>query len=186
MANKIYDRQSGESVKAYEAFAIYRDLGVNRSIDAVVNKLNKSRQLLSRWSGDYNWVERAAAYDDFVDAQARKKLERDAINRRADMLRRHALSGKVLQQKGVEYLSRQGSPGIDRGADAIAAIKTGIAIERQAESLPEHLMAIVEATDDELARQYNELLAQIGSAGSGDEETGDGDSPAADPSTAAE
>ena len=186
MANKIYDRRPDESAKAYEAFAIYRDLGVNRSVDAVARQLSKSLPLIKRWSAAYDWVMRVDAYDEFVDAQARKKLERDAINRRADMLRRHALSGKVLQQKGVEYLSKQGSPGIDRGADAIAAIKTGIAIERQAESLPEHLMAIVEATDDELARQYNELLAQIGSAGSGDEETGDGDSPAADPSTAAE
>lgn len=169
----IYDRQPGETDKAFQAFAVYRDMGAGRTHEAVATKLAKSTTIISRWASQNNWRERVSAYDDYIDAKARKKLEADAINRRADMLRRHALTGKVLQQKGVDYLGKQGG-GIDKGADAIAAIKTGIAIERQAESLPEHLMAIVEATDDDLARQYNELLAQIGSAGSGDETAGNG------------
>lgn len=181
MPKKIYDRQAGESDKAFEAFAVYRDMGAARSVDAVSQKLSKSRSLIARWSSDFNWVERVSAYDDFVDTQARKQLERDAIKRKADMLKRHALQGKVLQQKAVNYLDRHG---IDKGADAINAIVKGIEIERKAENLPDWIFEVVNADDNELARQYAELLAQVASDGSGDEAAGNDDP--ATPSTETE
>lgn len=172
MAAKLYEQLADESSKAYEAFALYRDMGVNRSQEAVCKHLNKSRQLLSRWSVDYRWLERAAAYDAHVDAEARKLLEREAIKRKADMLKRHALLGKVLQQKSATYLDKHG---IDKSSDAIAAARVGVDMERKAEGLPEYLMEVVNADDSELARQYAELLAQIGNFRAGDETAGDAD-----------
>ena len=47
--NKPWERQKGESEKAFEAFAAYRDLGEKRTISAVVKKLQKSRSLFDRW-----------------------------------------------------------------------------------------------------------------------------------------
>lgn len=168
----IYERQAGESDKAFEAFATYRDMGANRTHEAVANKLAKSTTIISRWASQYSWRERVSAYDDYLDAQARKKFEADTIKRKVDMLKRHALTGKILQQKGVDYLS---SKGVDRSSDAVAAIKAGVTIERQSEGLPEYMMEIVNADDNEIARQYAALLAEIGSAGSGDAEAGNGD-----------
>jgi hypothetical protein len=159
MTNKVYDRQVGESDKAFEAFTVYRDMGANRSHDAVAQKLSKSSTIISRWASQHGWRERVSAYDDYMDAQARKKFEADAIKRKVDMLKRHALTGKILQQKGVDYLS---SKGVDRSSDAVAAIKAGVTIERQSEGLPEYMMEIVNADDNEIARQYAALLASLG------------------------
>lgn len=170
----LYDRQAGESDKAFEAFATYRDMGVNRSLETVAQKLNKSFTLMGRWSRQWNWVKRVGAYDDYIDAQARKKFEADAIKRKADMLRRHALTGKILQQKGVDYLT-DAKKGIEKSSDAITAISKGIDIERKSEGLPEWIFEVVNADDNELARQYAELYAQVSGAGSGDETAGNGD-----------
>lgn len=178
MAVKAWERQSDESVKAYEAFAVYRDLGINRRLDDVAAKLNKSTTIMGRWSSQFNWIARATAYDDYIDAEARKRLDREAIRRKADMLRRHAEVGKVLQTRGLQFLQQHG---IDRGSDAITAIIKGIDTERKSEGLPEYLLQVMDATDDELARQYNELLATIGGTGSGNEEAGDGDPATASP-----
>lgn len=170
MAVKAWERQTDETSKAFEAFAVYRDLGVNRSTEQVSQKLSKSIALINRWSSLYDWVVRAAAYDDYIDAEARKKLDRDAIKRKASMLQRHAQSGRALQAFGLQHVQTTKAPA--KAADAISAIKAGIEIERKSEGLPEYLMAIMETPDDELARQYNELIAQISGNRSGDETAG--------------
>lgn len=177
MTHQVYDRQAGESTKSFSGFVAYRDLGVQRSLEMAWKQYSKGDKRVpgyfKQWSSDYNWVSRAAVYDDYVDAQARKKFEADAIKRKADMLRRHALSGKVLQQKGIDYLSQHG---VDKSTDAIAAVRVGVEMERKSEGLPEYLMAVVEASDDELQRQYNALLEEIGRASSGNDTAGNGDS----------
>lgn len=172
-ARQAWDRLDDESTKAYEAFAVYRDLGVNRRLDDVAAKLNKSTTIMGRWSSQYDWVNRAAAYDDYIEAKARIKLDREAIKRKADMLRRHADIGRSLQGFGLQHVQANKKAGPIKSADAITAIKTGVELERKSEGLPEYLMQIMETPDDELTRQYNELLASIGSPGSGNETQGD-------------
>lgn len=170
-AKTAWDRLDEESTKAYEAFSVYRDLGTNRSLDAVAQKLKKSATIMGRWSSTYDWVNRAIAYDEYIDAQARIKLDRDAIKRKADMLKRHAGIGKALQSFGLQHVQTTKQPA--KAADAISAIKAGVEIERKSEGLPEYLIEVMEASNDDLTRQYNELLAQIGSPGSGNEAQGD-------------
>ena len=46
--DKPWERQKGESEKAYEAFAAYRDMGPERSITKVSQSLNKTRTLIGR------------------------------------------------------------------------------------------------------------------------------------------
>ena len=46
----LWERQPGESAQAYEAFAIYRDMGSNRSLRVVAEQLSKSDTLIKRWS----------------------------------------------------------------------------------------------------------------------------------------
>lgn len=168
---KDWERRPQEGIKSYEAFSVYRDLGTSRSIEQVARSLSKSDQLIKRWSYTHDWVQRVTAYDDYIDAQARVKLERDAIRRKADMLKRHTDTGRALQSWGLTYVKDNRKP--DKSSDAITAIKTGVEMERKSEGLPEWIFEVVNADDNELTRQYNELLATLGSVRSGDETEGD-------------
>jgi hypothetical protein len=79
----------GPPAKAFEAFAIYRDMSYQRSIAAVGWRLSKSRSLLTRWSAAHEWVKRVAAWDAYNDQESRTELE--AERRRA---RRSSISGQ--------------------------------------------------------------------------------------------
>jgi hypothetical protein len=166
-----FDRLEGESSKAFEAFSVYRDLGVNRSTEQVAQRLSKSIAIIQRWSGLHNWVVRATAYDDYIDAEARKKLDRNAIKRKAKMLERHANTGRALQAFGLQHVQTTKQPA--NASDAIRAIRVGVDIERKSEGLPEYLIEVMNADDTELTAQYNELVAEIGGYRGGDEEAGD-------------
>jgi hypothetical protein len=56
-------RLPDESTKAYAAYEIYRELGAERSLEKVAQKCIKSVSLLRRWSSQFQWVRRAAAWD---------------------------------------------------------------------------------------------------------------------------
>jgi hypothetical protein len=85
-------RLAGESVKAWAAFTIYRDLGLDRTITLAWRKANKRKKgeapgRWEFWSRTHHWVERAAAYQEHLDAlrrQAREKRLVELAERRAD------------------------------------------------------------------------------------------------------
>lgn len=55
-----------ETSTAYYRFSIYLELGADRSIREVGEKLGKSKgyeKQLEKWSSKYHWVKRASAYD---------------------------------------------------------------------------------------------------------------------------
>lgn len=68
--SKPFERQEGESEKAYQAFRTYIDLGADRSLAAVGQKLRKSKALMERWSSRWKWVRRVEAYTDFMVRKA--------------------------------------------------------------------------------------------------------------------
>lgn len=83
---ELWERQDGETMKQYEAFCIYRDMGMDRSQKNVAKELGKSEGLLSRWSSANKWVERAAAYDLEMERLARIQQQKDI----AKMRKNHA------------------------------------------------------------------------------------------------
>ena len=70
-----WGRQKGETVKAFQAFVIYRDQGPARSGYKVADELGKSTTLIGRWSARWDWVERAALYDAHLDRVRRLENE---------------------------------------------------------------------------------------------------------------
>jgi hypothetical protein len=93
-----FEQQSGETAKAYAAFCTYRDMGPERSVRDVAQRLHKSVTVIGRWSSHYNWPERARSYDAAIDARARAATEQDAIERRRRMLAEHADEARTLRQ----------------------------------------------------------------------------------------
>nr|WSZ96857.1 hypothetical protein OH820_15360 [Streptomyces sp. NBC_00857] len=122
-----WERQSGESPQAFEAFAAYRDLGVTRSVAKVARELGKSTTLLFRWSKQYAWVMRATAYDRDQD----RVFLAEQQQARRDIARRHAKLAQAFLGKAVARLQaldpRELSP-----AELLRYFQVAAEIERRA------------------------------------------------------
>ncbi|WP_372407454.1 hypothetical protein [Streptomyces luteireticuli] len=125
-----WERQTGESAAAWEAFACYRDLGLSRSISKVAANLNKARSVLERWSTSHQWVLRAEAYDREQDRLWRAERHQAA----RDIARRHARLASAAQAKLVARLQHL-DPDRLSPSDVIRWLEATIRIERQAYSI---------------------------------------------------
>ncbi len=79
MANEVksWDRLPNESDKAYEAFRNFLNLGGERSLLKVAEKVSKSEGQIKKWSRKNFWRERAAAYDSsIVENERRQNVKR--------------------------------------------------------------------------------------------------------------
>jgi hypothetical protein len=72
-----WTRRKHEGSEAYAAFLRYRDLGPERSLEAVHQGFSKgstkSVRLLARWSSRWEWVDRVRSWDDHL------QVERDRV-----------------------------------------------------------------------------------------------------------
>ena len=84
-----YERQPGESARAFAAFQAYRDLPAGtRSVAKAAKTIGKSPKTLYGWSQQQDWEFRAAAWDaeqDKVGRQARLDAIREANERHVQM-----------------------------------------------------------------------------------------------------
>jgi hypothetical protein len=93
-----WDRQKGESPKAFEAFVKYRDMGYTRSIRAVGLVLRNGQNPdtlyahLYRLAQQWKWKERTALYLQHLDQISREELE-FAVR---EMGKRHAKHSKLI------------------------------------------------------------------------------------------
>lgn len=100
-SEKPWERQQGESDKAYEAFSVYRDLqGSARTFTAVAEKLQKSGTLIRRWKAKFSWESRALAYDNYLQAAAAAEAQKQ----KQKMTERHIQIAEQLQYKALEAL----------------------------------------------------------------------------------
>jgi len=165
-----WEQLPGESSKAYAAFCLYRDQGLNRSIEATSrlyhghsappeSKTASGRRRgasgqIRRWAQRWNWSGRARAWD--------QELERvkwsQQVEASAEMAERHAKEALMLQNKAVERL-RLLRPEELGPRETLSYLIEAAKLERLARGEPtvrvaeEHRFADVkELTDDELAR----------------------------------
>jgi hypothetical protein len=90
-----WDRQFGESRQAFAAFVVYRDMGrAERTVPDAYRQAKRkpnARQANGTWNGwsiRWRWPERADAYDEHMDSEARaaeEQTEREAGVRRAEL-----------------------------------------------------------------------------------------------------
>lgn len=156
-------RQPGEGAKAYEAFALYRDMGAGRSYALVAHELHKSKTLIARWGSQFNWQARVKDFDAYIDNLWLKEHEKEV----RDMAERQAQIGRALQNKGVEILQafdlnaavRQRKLLGATWSDLLRLITEGAKLERLARGEPTENLSqevrgqVVTTNDEELARQ---------------------------------
>ncbi|MGW7572407.1 hypothetical protein [Streptomyces sp. NPDC054765] len=168
-----WERQTAESVQAFEAFAVYRDLGPARSVTKVAQELHKSRTLLGRWSRQYAWVMRATAYDREQD----RVFLAEQRQARRDIARRHAKLAQAVQSKAVARLQaldpRELSPSdllrylqvaaeIERRAVGDAPVTAGVEMDEQGADVAALTDEERRARMDQLKRELERRLAEDG------------------------
>jgi len=89
-----WERQKGESTKAFEGFRTYRDLGAGRSLVAAAKALGKNKAVLSEWSMRHEWVRRVDAHDANED-RVRRAAHLAEVER---MAARHATAAQATQE----------------------------------------------------------------------------------------
>lgn len=91
------EQQERETDKAYAAFKTYLDLGPDRSLRQVANRLGKNHKVIIRWAHDFNWRERVRAH-----SARQTQLERET----ADSLLRAKLTDwaqRQIEQREAEW-----------------------------------------------------------------------------------
>ena len=135
---ELWERQPGESAKAFHAFTFYRDLGHERSVSKVAQIYRPGRNLrslMSRWSTKYSWVKRAEAYGDHLDELRRKRNEKEI----QVMEKRHITLSMSLQQKAAEKLKDLKGKDM-KVPEAIKALVEGAKLERLTRGEPTEKM----------------------------------------------
>jgi hypothetical protein len=133
-----FEQLPAESARAYAAFIAYRDMGPQRSVRDVAQKLDKSVTVIGRWSTQHNWVERARSYDAAMDARARQATEQEVIERRRCMLDKHAKQADELGQAAQmildEFKDRVGVRGGMKSIDGRTLVKLVLGLPKMAET----------------------------------------------------
>jgi hypothetical protein len=127
---EIWQRQVGESEKAFQAFALYRDLRDDRSFQAVSEKVGKNRKLIERWAKQQNWTDRVMAFDRDEDSQI-TKIQQEAFRKMFD---KHIDLAAACLTK-AELALQEITPSDLSGRDIVAMIKMGIEVEERSRIL---------------------------------------------------
>jgi hypothetical protein len=164
----LWERQPGESAKAYAAFGLFRDLGPRRSLDAASRRyhhpgpeappppggrLPRASGTMRRWAQRWSWVERARAWD-----QETERLQQaEQLAAIQEMAERHAKEALLMQNKAIERL-RQLRPEELGARDTLAYLIEAAKLERLARGEPtervsqeHHFEDLKELSDEELA-----------------------------------
>jgi len=96
-----WERQTGETEKAYTAFSIYRDMTDKRTVQAVCDEIGKSYQAVHRWVTKYEWKERVRLYDNWLEHEARK----NTIKQKEKMIAQQLKIARALQAKALKAFS---------------------------------------------------------------------------------
>lgn len=120
-----WGRLENEGTKAYEAFSLYLSYGRDRSYRKVAAELQKSETLIGRWGGRYDWIKRAAAWDDEQDRIARLAQLEDIKK----MRKRHAKLAYDMLEKAAKALNRLPEEEI-KAVDVSRMVETASKLER--------------------------------------------------------
>lgn len=159
-----WERRLNEGAKPFRAFTVYLACDVDRSITAVARKLSVSRTLVSRWSVQYNWAERAKLYDERVSKGrlARMEADREKIADQTLAASRQALQ-LVLRSLGKLKTQKVGAANAARLlAVAVQAWKAVFGDEPLSEQKPTDIKVVVQRNVPRFPQyDYSKLPADL-------------------------
>jgi len=107
--------------------------------------------LLNEWRSMLSWDMRA----DVMDSEVARQIEKQAIEEKVEMFRRHAQLGQDLQTKGMEFFDTHP---IEKDSTALRMVIEGASMEKASRGLPEALLKDAELSDDDLKGVVGKLL----------------------------
>ena len=127
MKMKLWERQPGETNKAFSAFCRYRDLPTeDRSVAAAWGRKKGGKQW-ERWCASHNWVNRAAEHDSDLASRRRERMAKE-LERAQDKALTLIRAGLEMVEKRLEGMDPE-----ELAAGQIpAALKTLIELEFKA------------------------------------------------------
>ena len=177
-----WERQPGESPKAYHAFRHYRDSGPGRSVWATSRAVYPTPALLKgttgptssivfKWAKKFDWSERARLYDIQQDRESRAVRAKEV----EAMDRRHAMEARLLQEKALHRL-RSLNPDEMSVSEVLKFIVDAAKLERVAMGIPDGIQRVEhtgvdgdpieiqqkQRVDPEYIGRYLAILAEAG------------------------
>jgi hypothetical protein len=113
---QLWEKQIGESDKAFNAFVVYRDLPGLRTYQKAADKLGCSHTNVRQWASRWVWKNRVDAFDRFADEEDRYAMAKN----RLEMRKRHANIGMTLQSlavRGIQELQAKVAAGTPLGLE---------------------------------------------------------------------
>jgi len=153
-----WDRMPGEGPKAYEAFVTYRDMGVSRTARKSAEQLGKSAGTIWRWSGRWHWIERAQAWDRYLDVQYAREL----VTQRREMAKQHARISQAMEGRIVNRLAELRPEELTPG-DLARWLDIAVKVRRQSLGLSGDTVAVEHSgevtTNDDVSYVTRRILA---------------------------
>jgi hypothetical protein len=198
-SRELWDRLENEPERAYRAFESYRNLpsGERTLIEAYRQHVGnphaaKPSDTWSRWSSEFAWRERAAAYDAHIDRLREKSIEK-VIQQEAEEQARQVERVRnrfnelmaITYERAIEYMEDDSFVEQLRPADVVQILKlhleTTLKLSEPASEGPDSVVdwsedeqreldAIIGEIDAEEAQEKPEKESEEGNEGSDDEE----------------
>ena len=126
---EVWDRQDWETSKRYKCFAVYRDMGILRSLNKLCDQLGKPRtyrRQLEKFCSEGKWVDRCDAFDSWQEEQRRKENEQEI----REMNKRHIQQSLMMQKNSLARLQNL-NPQEMSLSDCVRMLEVATKIERQ-------------------------------------------------------
>lgn len=149
---KPWDRLPDETEPAYEAFQVYLDLGLKRSLPRAAAQVGKNKTLLANWSSKYGWRERARQWD----SAPRRALAESFEEMARRVAEQHEEMATALMAKLRENLSL-----LRPGKDPSVPFSTALGAARMSHQFAVDLSRPKDAAQEEIKNKIAEALSRL-------------------------
>lgn len=139
LGRQPWEKRPSESLRAFQAFALYRDLGYYRTHKKVSEELEQSIDTIRKWSVNFDWRERVELWEVERD---KRRLEAE-MNEQEAARRAEAIAGRAMLRKGLQRIQGDPEAGVDPldindfdAADVAKFVAEGVRIQRLALGMP--------------------------------------------------
>lgn len=147
-----WDRQPGETSKAYADFQVFLDMGPDRTLQKTSESVSKSAQHIRRLSTQHDWQARSAAWDSMPKRAVQGAYE--------EMARDIAEQHRELSNKLMARLSANLDL-LPQGADPSIKWSTAHGAARQGHALATDLTKPQSTKTDEISKAIENLLNKL-------------------------